>query len=128
MVSEDFTITNATRSGGGALSRVPGDNIIEATDETFNSLIESATSYVLVDFYAPWCGPCQIQSQFIEELAPQLSSVLFLKMDVDQEQDVAFSYLVRSLPTLQLWFNGKLYKTWTKGVLKTEHLRDWILE
>jgi thioredoxin 1 len=103
-------------------------NIIEATDETFNTLIESATSYVLVDFYANWCVPCKLQAEFIAELAPQLTSVLFLKVNVEEAIDVGSSYNIRALPTMQLWFDGKLYKTWTKGVLKTEHLRDFILE
>jgi len=54
----------------------------------------------LLDFYADWCGPCKTQDPILEELEEEWDSVEFEKIDVDEEQDVANEYQVRSLPTL----------------------------
>ena len=55
---------------------------------------------ILKDFYADWCGPCKTQDPILEELEEDYPDVEFEKVDVDQEQDVANEYQVRSLPTL----------------------------
>lgn len=57
-------------------------------------------SVTLKDFYADWCGPCKTQDPILDELAEEWDSVEFEKVDVDEEQDVANEYQVRSLPTL----------------------------
>ncbi len=57
-------------------------------------------SVTLKDFYADWCGPCKTQDPILEELAEDYPDVEFEKIDVDEEQDVANEYQVRSLPTL----------------------------
>ncbi|CQR51133.1 Thioredoxin [Haloferax massiliensis] len=54
----------------------------------------------LLDFYADWCGPCKTQDPILDELEGDYESVEFVKVDVDEEQDVANQYQVRSLPTL----------------------------
>ena len=54
----------------------------------------------LKDFYADWCGPCKTQDPILDELAEEWTNVEFEKIDVDEEQDVANEYQVRSLPTL----------------------------
>jgi len=54
----------------------------------------------LTDFYADWCGPCKTQDPILEELEADYENVEFAKVDVDEEQDVANQYQVRSLPTL----------------------------
>ena len=54
----------------------------------------------LMDFYADWCGPCKTQDPILEEVVEEYSTVEFQKVDVDNEQDVANQYQVRSLPTL----------------------------
>ncbi len=57
-------------------------------------------SVTLKDFYADWCGPCKTQDPILDELAEEWENVEFEKVDVDEEQDVANEYQVRSLPTL----------------------------
>ncbi|ADE03104.1 thioredoxin family protein [Haloferax volcanii] len=54
----------------------------------------------LLDFYADWCGPCKTQDPILDELEGDYETVEFVKVDVDEEQDVANQYQVRSLPTL----------------------------
>jgi thioredoxin 1 len=57
-------------------------------------------SVTLKDFYADWCGPCKTQDPILEEVSEDFPDVAFEKVDVDEEQDVANEYQVRSLPTL----------------------------
>ena len=63
---------------------------------------------VLVDFYATWCGPCKMISPVLEELANEISDVKFLKVDVDQESELAQRYSVMSIPTIVILKDGKL--------------------
>ena len=62
----------------------------------------------LLDFYADWCGPCQKQDPILEELADEYGDVEFVKIDVDDEQDVANQYQVRSLPTVVVERDGDI--------------------
>ena len=63
-------------------------------------LCKESMSVTLKDFYADWCGPCKTQDPILEELEEEWENVSFEKIDVDEEQDVANEYQVRSLPTL----------------------------
>jgi thioredoxin 1 len=62
----------------------------------------------LLDFYADWCGPCQKQDPILEELDEEYDDVEFVKIDVDEEQDVANQYQVRSLPTVVIERDGEI--------------------
>ena len=72
----------------------------------FNSIINSETP-VLVDFYAEWCGPCKTQSPILDELASELGEkVKIIKIDVDQNPEIASRYQIQSVPTLMIFKNG----------------------
>ena len=62
----------------------------------------------LLDFYADWCGPCKKQDPILEELEAEYDDVEFVKIDVDDEQDVANQYQVRSLPTVVVERDGNI--------------------
>jgi len=77
----------------------------------------------LKDFYADWCGPCQTKDPILEELEAEWTDVEFEKIDVDEEQDVANEYQVRSLPTLIVENDDGIVERFV-GVTQAEDLED----
>jgi len=78
--------------------------IKDLTRDTFDATIREGK--VLVDFWAPWCGPCRMQAPILEELANEVQGVTIAKVNVDDEPDLASRYGVMSIPTLILFENG----------------------
>lgn len=68
-------------------------------DDLNTKLTEAGTKLVVIDFYATWCGPCKMIAPKIEELASEFSDVVFLKVDVDESEDIAMKYNIASMPT-----------------------------
>jgi thioredoxin 1 len=80
---------------------------IEVSDATFKEVIQN--SLVVVDCWAPWCGPCRMVAPVIEEMARDYAGrILFGKLNVDENQEVAMQYQIMSIPTLLVFKNGKL--------------------
>ncbi|QLK27184.1 thioredoxin [Natrinema zhouii] len=79
---------------------------------------------VLVDFYADWCGPCQMLEPVLEELADETAAVI-AKIDVDEHQQLAEAYGVRGVPTLALFADGDQVEQYT-GALPADRLRDLL--
>lgn len=74
----------------------------------FNTIINDAKP-VIVDFHALWCGPCKVQSPILQEIAGELGErVRVIKIDVDQNQEIANRYQIRSVPTLMIFKNGEI--------------------
>jgi len=81
--------------------------IVNATDETFAG--ETGDGLVLVDFWAPWCGPCKMIAPVLEELDSEMGEkVKIVKLDVDDNQETAGKYGVMSIPTLLLMKDGNV--------------------
>lgn len=98
---------------------------VTLTKKTFESNIN--TGVTLVDFWAPWCGPCQVQLPIVDELADELAGQAILaKVNVDEETELASQYGVRSIPTLLLFKDGKLSETMV-GITPKQALREKIL-
>ncbi len=78
------------------------------TSAEFNAEVLNGSGKTVVDFWAPWCGPCRAQGPILEELAAEMPDVNFVKVNVDEQTDLAIKYGVASIPTLLFFENGKL--------------------
>jgi thioredoxin 2 len=119
-----------TCSNCGAKNRVPGDKVISdakcgkchkplagygplnLTDSTFDSEILKFSGVVLVDFWAPWCGPCRMVGPVIDELSKKYAGkVKFAKMNVDDNRITSAKYSIQSVPALMIFKNGAVVKS-----------------
>ena len=101
------------------------EKITNLTTDSFKPAVTSATTPVLVDFWAPWCGPCKAIAPILEELATELDGkVKIAKVNIDENDAVAAEYGIRAIPTMLLFKNGKVADTivgmMPKAALKTK--------
>jgi thioredoxin 1 len=85
-------------------------NLTEVTDNNFAAEVLEAGQPVLVDFWAPWCGPCRIIAPHLEELDQERDDLTVVKMNVDENPQTAAKYGIMSIPTLILFKNGEVAK------------------
>jgi len=81
-------------------------SIIEVTDDSFQAEVMESETPILVDFWAPWCGPCRAIAPVLEEIAEGRDDVRIVKLNVDENQETAAAYGILSIPTLILFNNG----------------------
>ena len=82
--------------------------IVEVTDTNFQAEVIESGEAVLVDFWAPWCGPCRIVAPHLEELNDERDDIRVVKLNVDDNPQTAATYNVMSIPTLLLFKNGQV--------------------
>lgn len=96
------------------------------TDDNFDQEVLKSDLPVLVDFWAPWCGPCQMMSPVIEDLAKEMEGKAKIgKLNVDENPQKATEYGVMSIPTLKIFKNGEIVQEMT-GVQTMEDLKEML--
>ena len=83
----------------------------DVTDANFKSEVLEAEGPVLVDFWAPWCGPCRVVGPVLEEIASEREDLRIVKLNVDENQQTAAAFQVLSIPTMILFKGGNAVKT-----------------
>ncbi|QEC46624.1 thioredoxin [Baekduia soli] len=84
--------------------------LADVTDTNFQAEVLEADQPVLVDFWAPWCGPCRVVGPVLEEIAAERSDLKIVKLNVDENQQTAATFEVLSIPTLILFKHGQVAK------------------
>lgn len=98
-------------------------DVIKLTKDNFEEEVKKSDKPVLVDFYADWCGPCQMQGPIIDKVASENDSFKIGKVNVDEQQELAMEYGVMSIPTIMVMKNGEItYKE--SGVLQENAILD----
>jgi thioredoxin 1 len=80
--------------------------IVEVTDTNFQAEVIESETPVLVDFWAPWCGPCRVVAPILEEIAAAREDLRIVKLNVDENQQTAASFGILAIPTMVIFRNG----------------------
>lgn len=83
---------------------------VHVTDAAFEKTVLQSTLPVIVDFWAPWCGPCRMVAPILEELAGEHDEIVVAKVNVDENPQIAAQYGITSIPTLNVFSGGQVVK------------------
>ena len=98
---------------------------LELTQANFDENVTQADGLVLVDFWAPWCGPCKMMAPIVDEVAEEMSDVTIAKVNVDEASDVAMQYNVLSIPTFVIFKGGQVVDQFA-GAMGKDALKERI--
>ena len=99
---------------------------LNVTDENFENEVIKSSKPTIVDFWAEWCGPCKMLTPILEELSNEMKNEInVVKVNLDENQDLAMKYSIRSIPTLLLFKEGNLIDT-KVGLLPKSEIVTWF--
>ena len=95
--------------------------VIDVNDSNFDEVVSSSKTPVVIDFWAPWCGPCRMLSPIVDEMAVKYDGQITVgKCNVDDASEVPAKYGIRNIPTLLFFKNGELVDRTTGALMKAE--------
>lgn len=100
-------------------------NVVTLTKDNFNDEVLKSNKPVLVDFWAAWCGPCQMLSPVVDKIADETSAIKVGKVNIDEQPELASEFGVMSIPTLMVFREGKLSKK-SIGVITRDEILNLI--
>lgn len=102
------------------------DKIIQLSSEAFESTVSNSSIPLVVDFWAPWCGPCKAIAPILDDLAEELSGkAQICKLNIDDHPSVAEKFSIKAIPTLLIFKGGEVVET-LQGIMKKGALKEKV--
>ena len=99
--------------------------VVEITKANFDEKVIKSEKPVLLDFWAPWCGPCRMLSPIVDEVAEENGDIVVGKINVDNESELAMQFGIQSIPTLVVMKNGQVANT-SVGVINKQKILELV--
>ena len=113
---------NKVKCGSCSKSLLDG-KVIETNDKDFRYIVQNSTAPVIVDFWAPWCGPCRMMAPNFEQASKNLApKVQFIKVNTEEHQQISAQYAISSIPTIIVFKNGVEVER-VSGALSAEQIK-----
>jgi len=121
--NRDLKKANCGKCKNSLLDTTPA----KLSENSFDNYIVNTSVPVVVDFWAPWCGPCKMMAPVFEEIAKEFPlKVQFAKVNTEEEQSLGGKYAIRSIPTLVIYRDGKEIER-QSGALDAIRLKQWLM-